>query len=124
MHAELMKACFLLERYLRPNRKPSSTIAINRHAQFKPHRDSGAGSGQSESLIVALGEYSGGEIVVENQVHDIRFRPLEFDGWNQRHWTMPFHGERFSLVWFTPLGLTEKDLWWWQQPGLLLNRII
>ena len=41
LFAELMKYCFLLERVLCPNRIPSSTIAINRHAQFKPHRDSG-----------------------------------------------------------------------------------
>jgi hypothetical protein len=113
-----MKACFLLERCLRPERMPSATIAINRHAQFKPHRDSGAGSGQSESLIVALGDFSGGEIAVENDAFDIRYVPLDFDGWNQRHWTLPFYGERYSLVWFTPLGITEEDLVWWNQCGL------
>jgi diketogulonate reductase-like aldo/keto reductase len=37
-------------------------------------------------------------------VHDIRYSPLQFDGWNQRHWTLPFEGERFSIVWFTPHG--------------------
>jgi tRNA U38,U39,U40 pseudouridine synthase TruA len=112
---ELMRACFELEKVLCPHRPPSSTIAINRHAQFSPHRDSGAGSGQSQSLIVALGDFAGGEIVVENQAHDIRYRPLEFDGWMQRHWTLPFVGERFSLVWFTPLGITDDDLWWWKE---------
>jgi hypothetical protein len=53
---ELMLACFELEKAICPHRVPSSTIAINRHAQFKPHRDSGAGNGQSSSLIVALGD--------------------------------------------------------------------
>jgi hypothetical protein len=66
--AELMKACFELERALCPHRIPSATIAINRHAQFRPHRDSGAGNGQSISLIVALGDFVGGEIAVEGQV--------------------------------------------------------
>jgi tRNA pseudouridine(38-40) synthase len=113
--AELMKACFELERALCPNRPPSSTIAINRHAQFSPHRDSGAGSGQTTSLIVALGDFSGGEIAVETTAHDIRYKPLEFNGWMQRHWTLPFVGQRFSLVWFTPLGITEDDLWWWKE---------
>lgn len=112
---ELMKACFELERALCPDRPPSSTIAINRHAQFSPHRDSGAGSGQTKSLIVALGDFTGGEIAVENAAHDIRYQPLEFDGWMQRHWTLPFVGQRFSLVWFTPLGITEDDLWWWKE---------
>ena len=32
---------------------------------------------------------------------------LEFDGWKQRHWTLPFVGERYSLVYFTPQGCEE-----------------
>ncbi|KAL7563007.1 hypothetical protein ACA910_013530 [Epithemia clementina (nom. ined.)] len=102
---ELMKAAFELEIALNlPNREPSSTIAINRNAQFRPHTDSGAGAGQSTSLIVGLGTYSGGELVVEGTPMDIRYKPVEFNGWKQRHWTMPFSGERYSLVWFTPKG--------------------
>jgi len=101
---ELMKAAFELEIALRPDREPSSTIAINRNAQFRPHTDSGAGAGQSTSLIVGLGTYSGGELVVEGEPADIRYNPIEFNGWKQRHWTMPFAGERYSLVWFTPKG--------------------
>ncbi len=87
-----------------PDRAPSSTIAVNRHAQFKPHKDVGSGSGQSRSLIVGLGDYVGGETVVEGEPYDIRYLPLEFNGWKQRHWTLPFHGERYSIVWFTPHG--------------------
>lgn len=101
---KLMKAAFQLEIALRPDREPSSTIAINRNAQFRPHTDSGAGAGQSTSLIVGLGTYSGGELVVEGKKIDIRYKAAEFNGWKQRHWTMPFKGERFSLVWFTPKG--------------------
>ena len=48
-------------------------------------------------------------------MHDIRYHPLEFDGWKERHWTLPFVGERYSLVWFTPLGVTQDDLWWWRE---------
>ena len=72
-----------MERDLCPTRPPSGTIAINRHAQFTPHRDSGAGNGQTMSLIVALGDYVGGEIMVEGIAHDIRYNPLQFDGWMQ-----------------------------------------
>lgn len=101
---ELARAAFELETVLCPDRPPSTTIAVNRHARFKPHVDSGAGTGQSLSLIVGLGDYTGGELVVEGEGKDIRYRPLEFDGWAQRHWTRPFQGERYSLVWFTPKG--------------------
>lgn len=101
---ELMKAAFELEIALCPDRPPSSTIAINRNAQFRPHVDSGAGAGQSTSLIVGLGTYAGGELVVEGEKKDIRYKAVEFNGWKQRHWVMPFKGERYTLVWFTPKG--------------------
>jgi hypothetical protein len=101
---ELVKAAFELERVLCPEREPSSTIAINRNAQFRPHTDSGAGAGQSTSLIVGLGTYEGGELMVEGEKRDIRYKAIEFNGWKQRHWTLPFVGERYSLVWFTPKG--------------------
>lgn len=104
---ELMQAAIALEYILLPTRPPSSTVVVNKHAQFKPHKDSGAGAGQHVSMIVGLGEYSGGELVVEGAVNDIRYKALEFDGWNQRHWTLPFDGERFSIVWFTPLGCED-----------------
>ena len=101
---ELMKAAFELEIALCPDREPSSTIAINRNAQFRPHTDSGAGAGQSTSLIVGIGKFVGGALMVEGKKEDIRYRPIEFNGWIQRHWVLPFRGERFSLVWFTPKG--------------------
>ena len=100
---ELVRAVFELEIAIAPNRPPSSMVAVNRRATFLPHVDTGSGFGQSSSLIVGLGAYSGGELVVEGEPSDIRYRPLTFDGWRQRHWTLPFEGERFSLVWFTPM---------------------
>lgn len=131
---ELTVACFRLERILFPHRPPSSTIAINRHAQFKPHRDSGAGNGQSLSLIVALGDFTGeymvahntisyieliytlsclgGELVIEDEAVDIRYKPVEFDGWSKRHSTLPFYGERYTLVWFSPAGVDPEDMYW------------
>lgn len=83
-------------------RVPSSHCAVNCNAQFTLHVDSGRGQGQSVSMIVGLGDYLQGEIGVEGTYHGIRYKPLEFDGWKLRHWTNVYHGERFSLVWFTP----------------------
>lgn len=111
----LLKEVFLLERRLLADLvrrgllngsdiSGSSAVAVNQHACFRPHVDSGAGAGQGRSLIVGLGDYRGGELVVEGQGMNVRYAPLLFDGWQQRHWTRPFLGERFSLVWFTPKG--------------------
>jgi tRNA U38,U39,U40 pseudouridine synthase TruA len=109
---ELVEAVFELEKMLNDlsgaaeiqssSRPPSTHCAINCNAQFLPHVDSGRGKGQSLSMIVGLGEYSGGELIIEGVPYDIKFKPMEFDGWKLRHWTAPFEGERYSLVWFTP----------------------
>jgi hypothetical protein len=100
---ELATAVFELQKSLCASDEPTSShCAVNCNAQFTPHVDSGRGKGQSLSTIVGLGDYGAGEIVVEGDAHDIRYQPLQFDGWNLRHWTRPFSGERFSLVWFTP----------------------
>ena len=112
---ELFEAVFELEKSIAPGRPPSSTIAINRNAQFRPHRDSGAGAGQLQSMIVGLGDYHGGELAVEGIEHDIRYKPIEFNGWTERHWTWNYVGERYSLVWFTPSGCEHK-------PGLLVSQ--
>lgn len=84
------------------DRPASSQCAVNCNAQFTPHVDSGRGSGQKLSMIVGLGDYSGGHLRVEGDSLDIQYNPLVFDGWKLRHWTNLFAGERFSLVWFTP----------------------
>lgn len=94
---------FLIKHHLNETRLASSHCAINFNASFTPHVDSGTGLGQSLSMIVGLGDYSGGEIFVEGTSFPIRYKPLEFNGWKKRHWTAPYIGERFSLVWFTPL---------------------
>ena len=108
LFGKLIEAIFELEGLIAPNRDPSSMVAINRRASFKPHVDAGAGYGQSSSLIVGLGDYEGGELAVEGEEFDVRYNPLEFDGWQCRHWTLPFRGERFSLVYFTPATPTIK----------------
>jgi len=108
---ELTSAIFELEQELTTSlnlsRPPSSHCGVNRNAEFTPHVDSGRGAGQSLSMIVGLGDYNhdvGGQITIEGVSHDVWYRPIEFDGWRKRHWTEPFEGERFSLVWFTPEG--------------------
>ena len=98
----LCEAIFGLEAAIAPKRQPSTHCAVNRDARFSPHVDSGRGLGQSLSCIVGLGEYEGGGLCVEGTLHECRYQPVEFDGWRERHWTLPFRGERFSLVWFTP----------------------
>ena len=109
---ELRAALARLERRIAPHRAPSAAYCVNRQTVFKPHVDKGGDgtSGQRGlSLIVGLGDYAGGALGVEDAVHDIRYRPLEFDGYTQRHYSEEFEGERFSVVWFSSRRLTGSE---------------
>ena len=88
---------------------PSTHCTVNRNIEYTPHFDSGRGKDQTYSMIVGLGDYTGGALVVNGDPYDIRYKPLKYDGWNQIHSTKPFSGERFSLVWFTPEVRGEKS---------------
>ena len=82
---DLMTAVFDLERSLisaggldevdslvgTTKRDPFSHCVISCNAQLTPHVDSGRRVGQSLSMTV----------VVEGDVQDIQYRPLQFDGW-------------------------------------------
>ena len=46
-----MYVIFQLEEIIVPGRL-SSTVAVNRHAQFKPHLDTGSGTGQSTHFFL------------------------------------------------------------------------
>ena len=100
-----------------------TTIQVNFHFQSRLHVD---GRNAGPSWIIALGEYTGGQlfvmdddgdttIVVKDEVigrhdiavgsrlrgrlHNIRHRWHKFNG-NVPHMTMPYKGERFSLVYY------------------------
>jgi FkbM family methyltransferase len=112
MFPDLVNAVFSLEYELiakgaLAHRSPSTHCAINFNAEFTPHLDSGTRGGDDVSLIVGMDDYEGGRLIVNGKFCDIRYQPLEFDGWNQWHWTETFQGDRFTLVFFTP-ALRDK----------------
>jgi hypothetical protein len=49
---------------------------------------------------MALGDYTGGELNIEGKKFNIRNRMKRFDG-RLGHWTEPFEGERYSIIYFT-----------------------
>ena len=54
--------------------------------------------------IFGLGDYEGGETVVEypdnHTEYDIKYNFVKFNGSRFTHWTKPFSGTRYSLVFF------------------------
>ena len=74
-----------------------TTIQINKNVLSPPHIDK---NNVGLSYIIALGDFKGGELVIEGCKHDIKNKFFKFDG-NLGHWTAPFMGTRYSIIFFT-----------------------
>jgi len=74
-----------------------TTIQINKNVVSPPHVDK---NNIGMSYIIAFGDYEDGELVIEGTKYDIKNKFLKFDG-NLAHWTEPFRGTRYSIIYFT-----------------------
>lgn len=74
-----------------------TTIQVNKNVVSPPHFDK---NNVGPSYIIALGDYTGGELVIEGQPFNIKNKWKKFDG-RKGHWVKPFKGTRYSLVFFT-----------------------
>ena len=72
-------------------------ITLNHNFLSKPHFDK---NNKSPSIIIGLGNYEGGELVIENCEFDIKNKPLIFHGGTTRHWTNNYEGDRYSIIYF------------------------
>lgn len=73
-----------------------TSIQVNVNYQTKPHYDRNAG----ESYIIGLGDYKGGDLIVNSYKHNIKYHPIMFEGNKWLHGTSNFEGERITLVYF------------------------
>ena len=92
---------FLLMQFAEKHVSPHITftsIQVNFNYPCKPHKDIG---NEGDSFIIAFGDYTGGELCIENTDYDIKNRGLLFDGSKLTHWTRDWVGNRFSLVYHT-----------------------
>jgi FkbM family methyltransferase len=103
--ADLWKALKALAKEYDP-RFPWTSVQVNKNQQCALHRDR---NNKGPSIMIGLGDYTGGELVVVDEVtgkehvHDARNRFVRFDG-NHAHYTKPFKGTRYTLVYFTMNG--------------------
>ena len=74
-----------------------TTIQVNKNVVSNPHVDK---NNVGPSYIIALGDFSGGKLVIEGDEYNIKNRWKNFDG-KLGHWITPFLGTRYSLVYFT-----------------------
>ena len=86
-----------------PNFKFSS-IQYNKNHRSERHKDK---RNQTDSYIIGLGDYTGGDLRIwsedEKTYKDINIknRWFRFNGAARYHETLPFSGERYSLVFYT-----------------------
>ena len=87
--------CYLIA-IAKPNFK-YTTIQVNKNVVSAPHVDK---NNVGPSYIIALGDFIGGELIIEGKEYNIKNRWKSFDG-TLGHWINPFIGTRYSLVYFT-----------------------
>jgi hypothetical protein len=74
-----------------------TTIQVNKNFASEPHFDK---NNVGPSYILGLGDYTGGQLMIEGKSYDIKNNWKKFDG-TKGHWVEPFEGTRYSLVFFT-----------------------
>lgn len=95
-HPELWKLLLELGEQLDPNHQFSS-VTINHNVECLPHKDV---RNQGTTMIIGLGDYTGGELVVDGKEIDINRKPYYFNGYLHTHYTKPFQGNRYSLMFY------------------------
>jgi len=78
-------------------------VTVNDNYLSAPHKDK---NNEGESMTVTFGDFTGGELMIQdgsgNQsvAIDTRHRLTAFNGATTLHWTAPFEGRRFCLVFY------------------------
>lgn len=99
-----------------------TTIQVNKNVYCPPHVDK---NNVGPSFIIGLGDYTGGEVNIEGKTFDIR-NGLFFSGLDT-HWSEPFQGERYSLVFFTHTFKPPHPKWrglTFKKDGIYKNGIL
>ena len=74
-----------------------SSIQINANTVSEKHTDENY---VNDSVLIVVGNFVGGEFVLDGMEFDLRAKALRFDG-SRVHSSKTFSGERFSFVFFT-----------------------
>jgi len=76
------------------------TIQVNIDCVCGKHRDVG---NFGDSYLVSGGDYTGGELIVEDVEYDCRYAPIIFNGSEREHWNKAMTGKKWSIIFFQSL---------------------
>ena len=93
---KLYKLLKLLIKFYKPN-FDYTTIQVNKNVFSLPHIDK---NNVGPSYAIALGNFTGGKLVIEGTEYNIKNKFKKFDG-TLGHWITSFIGDRYSLIYFT-----------------------
>jgi hypothetical protein len=76
-------------------------ITLNKNFKTIPHYD----ANKSDSIIIGIGNYSRGRLVLYDQNDnieyvDIKNKPFQFNGFETKHGTEDFDGDRYSIIYY------------------------
>jgi len=80
-------------------------VIINKNLLCPPHKDI---NNIGDSIIIGLGDYTGGDLIIEGEPHCILYSPLIFNGHEKTHWTAPFTNDRFSIILCTSKVISSR----------------
>lgn len=72
-------------------------ITINQNTVMGPHKDKG---NLGSSLLITLGDYTGGSFILEGVPQNTLYNPIVFNGDEKEHYAEAFQGTRFSIIYF------------------------
>lgn len=86
-----------------PNTSDLLSITVNKNLQCLEHKD--GNDERYNSVIIGCGDYQGGQLGVRAgngrvYQYDINRKPLHFNGSLLEHWTLPFSGNRYTIVFY------------------------
>ena len=114
---------------------PWNAITVNQNYQAMKHKDKG---NVGESLVVAFGDYEGGELAIyndgEKELVDVRHKPIVRNFSETWHSVEPFTGNRYSLVFYVlnskgidlsqippPSVVFENGKWWFKRGDKIIR---
>lgn len=95
-HPELYKKLIELHDSIDRDHKFTS-ITINHNVRCKPHRDK---LNLGDTIIVAIGDYTGGRLVIDGLPIDINRKPKYFNGYLHEHYNEEHIGDRYSIMFY------------------------
>jgi len=102
-HRELFELLVEFGNAVVPKGWQYETITLNEGVKAKKHKDN---HNTGDSVIVGIGDFTGGDIKVwdtddkNGKVYNLHDQPLMFNGATHFHQTMPFKGERYTMIFY------------------------